>query len=162
MSSYSHNYKALKCKSDQEQAIMERISEHQRLRKKKRGNSLDYLRNEASTKAKSCDIDDLIEDVEMLDVTGGIKGARHKWINLFWSQNLRDNMTAATRTMNFLRRQNEQQSSLVSEFKMIPRLFELLLNAQASSIRESYLLQSLKVSPTRLQNILSAHIFSSR
>lgn len=146
MYSHSHKYKALKCKGDVKQATLERISEHQHLRKKKRGKSLDCLRIATSNKAKSWDIDDLIEDVEMLDVSKKVNGTRHKWIDLLWSKKLSDNLTAATRTLNFLHRQHEQQSSIVSEFGMTPRLFDLLLNAQASSIKESYLLQTLQVS----------------
>lgn len=139
MSSHSDKYKALKWKGNTKQ---HRISEHQHLRKEKRGNFLDYQRCNAT----SSDIENLIEDVEMLDVSRNILRPRLQWIDFLWSEKLRENMAGATKALRFIRWHHEQQPSLITELGLMPRLFELLFNAKAPNNIESHLLPLLKVS----------------
>lgn len=123
-------YKALKLKGDAQQ---QRISEHQQLRKKKRGSFLDCQRLSSTNN----DIDGLTEDICMLDVTENEVRAKNKWIDLLWSDKLRENMMAVRKLLR-----KEQQV----DFGVMPRLFDLLFKTQAANYNDHYLLPSLKVS----------------
>lgn len=142
MSSPSDRFKAVKRKCHWEDAVVDRFSGQQKLRKKRR---TEYF-EEQRTDVTSRDIDNLIEDVEMLDVSEKKVVIKNQWVELLWSQKFSENFTAVERASRFVRWQKERAIAYIIGSGLIPRLFELLFNVPALSIRESYLLSLFKVS----------------
>lgn len=141
MSSQPTRFKADLRKSFVLKPVVDRITEQQQLRKKKRGES--FTKQRDVTKG---DLEDLIEDVEMLDVSKTKLDIRNHWIDLLGSNRFSDNLMAVERASRFIRWHNEQGLIFMVDSGVIRRMFELLCNAQALSTPESFLVSLFKVS----------------